>query len=534
MATKRGETVSVIQSLFRSKRPRPEVSVRAERTQKFDISTTSFGNAECGDASFQDIMDRIERSELRTRLLHDIIPYQRSSGSHVSPEGSDGEEENFRKWKTSIRSRFAQKSIEKFTGSVLFYREHFEKGYEHIHVVHDCTFSNSSCRCSIMAGLQIKPRERRRKQFTGSMGSIDWKRLTEYLLFSEDGGTSWVRTHDGTLFCSSNNPATRLRGIYKVAGNPTMEEQDREICARNWTPLPGGSGSVEDNLSQGFTSSQKASGLPKNFQEGQILKFLLHHLVSPPESCYLLPMFIEDKHLLNINDSQKEYKFAISLYKRIILNKTLSEIFNMYEGKAFIYNAINGNSTNHYFSVEDSAYRIEHFLLSQFDDQETMINFVITLFNLLNKCNGKKNCIWIRGPPDSYKSTFVKIIEQLMISSARVSIMNKTNNFPFSSCTESRLIILDELSYDPLIYTDQLKMLLSGEPLKVSKKYCDDVFIYKTPIIAVSNGECFPNTEVFNVRVEKFIFKQVNVNLVEGKYCHPLGLMELFKKFGCI
>lgn len=533
MAPDRLNGISTFQAYLLASRRRNASTIRAAGTPypvatvHSPVQTSRNGHTESNcEPSY---LDHIDGRHLRPRLLHDIVPFKRRSDTHGSPDARNEELVSFFR---TARDVFSKKSLEKFGGGVLIYREHYEEGHEHLHIVHDCTFSNATCRCAFMARFQIKPRDRKRRQYTSAMGRDDWERLTNYLLFQRERGASFIRTSDGKIFACVDNAATRLFEVCEIARPENLAIEDGKVCIGNRTELPRGSGSAENINREGLLESEEAPQGPKNFQESKVFQFLLKYLISPPDSCHLLKHYYTDRHLLNINESQKEYRNALSLYKRVILNKSLTEIHEMYSPENKIYNAINGDPFNMYFDADTSANKIKSFLTAQFNHTEGVVHFISTLYNILMKQNGKKNCLWIRGPPDSNKSTFIKIVEQLMITCGRVSIMNKTNNFPFSSCTECRLIVLDELSFDPAIYTDQLKLLLSGEPMKVSKKYCEDVYIYKTPIIAVSNGECFPSTDVFNCRIEKFFFNTTNVSLIGEKYCHPDGLLLLFKEIG--
>lgn len=195
---------------------------------------------------------------------------------------------------------------------------------------------------------------------------------------------------------------------------------------------------------------------------------------------------------------------------------------------------MDGNTSIYYYTESESYDILINFLKFQLEDNYE--EFLVTLFNVLNKTNGKKNALWIKGPPDCAKSWFFSSIECFMITVGKVSIMNRTNHFCLSSCTDCRLILLDELCFEPL-HTDTLKLLFSGNPVKVSKKYADDVTINKTPCIIMSNGDCLPNIPVFNSRIEKYEWSQVpkdknllfNANMCSKKL-HPFVFFKIWKE----
>lgn len=209
---------------------------------------------------------------------------------------------------------------------------------------------------------------------------------------------------------------------------------------------------------------------------------------------------------------------------------TIDELYDRYKSKTCLFNAIHGNVSIEYYDRESSLAVLQKFLIYQFGDNEAVHEFLELVYHWLNKNTGKKNTIWIQGPADCGKSWFISSIENLCISTGRVSVMNRTNAFPLSSCTDTKLIVLDELSFDPTIYTDTLKLLLGGSPLKISKKYCNDITIKHTPVIIASNGECIPSTAEFNARINKFTWSKCDLQDLFKFKIHPLAFIDYWEQ----
>ena len=75
-----------------------------------------------------------------------------------------------------------------------------------------------------------------------------------------------------------------------------------------------------------------------------------------------------------------------------------------------------------------------------------------------------------------------------------------------------RGIILDEFNFDPVAYTDKIKLLFSGNNLQASVKYKDDGIVLSTPVIIISNGDCIPDNPIFNSRMTKYEWHGVDVS----------------------
>ena len=250
----------------------------------------------------------------------------------------------------------------------------------------------------------------------------------------------------------------------------------------------------------------------------------------PPEDCIRCPMFLEQTNNF-IDENDDEFKRAVSLYKRKLLYMTIDEIYDKFKDKTCLFNAIHGNVSVEYYDRETSLDKLVKFLSFQIEDPDAVPQFMELLYMWLNKLTGKKNTIWLQGPADCGKSWFITSLENLCITTGRVSVMNRTNNFPLSSCTDTKLIVLDELSYDPTIFTDTLKLLLGGNALKISKKYCNDVTLKHTPVIIASNGECIPDTPEFKARINKFIWKKPKDTSIFKLKIHPWAFFDYWNLY---
>lgn len=442
-------------------------------------------------------------------------------------------------WEKTAR-HLEESSRYAYQGALFIWTEHFSEENSHIHVVHDCRFGNSTCRCSILSGLPIKRRNSRSR--TPSEYTKDgWYALTLYLVLRTGIGRRCV------VYLANNGCRTlrasrdiRCSKDGTVAGEATMDFTDSAVQFCSYS----GQQNIKrfrrenyDDTSQKGGPQKKSFG-KRNSTAQEVLEFLWQHLVVPIEHCMLLPQWIEHDNLAFINAQNEEFKLGIDIYKRKILNMSIIELYNHYKDKPLYFNETTGNLHRLYHNIDVSLQYLDKFLSFQFQqNDDAKLEFMSTLYNTLAKRNGKKNTIWLYGPPDCGKSYFVESIRGLMITSGSTSIMNRTNNFPFNTLINVRLGILDELSYDPAIYTDPLKMLLGGNTIHVSKKYADDLPIHKTPIIIMSNTECLPNIEAFRSRLSRYVWCKCTDNTITPmfeKLLHPFSIIKLFEMYSII
>lgn len=485
------------------------------------------------------LVGSLSRGSFRSRMLRDIIPLRPSTDRNAKaqlPGKSRPGLSNSASWESNLkkyRDIFDKIAKEKNHGRFFVYSEHLIPNFEHIHVVHDCSYGNGSCRCTFLGGIPFLQRQKRYRCFSTELDANFWFNAAKYFLLAEDGRRAYVKMADGEVISTGCDFATtRLLPLHSKGSEPAMDDTYCQIYAQSRTANAQNELSSTTIHEIGGQDGNEQSPMPRDNKEAAVFRFLIKNLVSPPEICDKLPQYFEDNFLININSTNDRFKNAIDLYKRFILPKSLLDIYTMYKDCPCIFAASNGDVNQHYWNLPDSVQFLTEFLHLQLIDTEAITSFVENLCRVLTKNNGKKNCIWLKGPSDCGKSWLIKSVEGLMITSGRISLLNKNNNFPFSSVIDCRLIVLDELNFDPILWTDPLKLLLSGDPISVSVKYKNDVMLYKTPVITMSNTDCLPSTDHFTCRYDKFHFNVIKHHKMFEKLLHPFSFLYVFKKYG--
>lgn len=502
----------------------------------------TFGNLpKTSIISTDKFLEYIDKVSKRPRILHDIIPCY--SSTDVC-EGSNISLHSIRKAKQvaeKIHKHFEsytnpERSKRGYEGGFFIWAYHPQEGNEHIHTIHDCRYFASRCRCFILSQIPVK-RRTRRGRYDAECTISFYDNLSKY--FNVQKGIDFyvfMPAYSRYLVRSNGDLSiARSNGERPVTNMETTEFEDRNLCERETRQAQLLNGISSGVQTLGEEANFGSQAMPVDRKTKEILQFLWTFLVCPPENCCRTNIWLQNNTLINIFDTDECFKKAITLYKRLISNLSLQEIYDKYNNKTLLFDTTDANLSVMYYGIDESIEILKKFLIFQVG-LENYDEFLATLFNVLNKSNGKKNTIWIKGPPDCAKSWFVSSIEGFMISVGKTSIMNRTNHFCLSSCSDCRLIILDELVYEP-IYTDTLKLLFGGNTCKVAKKYTDDVTIFKTPCIVMSNGECIPDIKVFSTRVQKYTWSSLSTNLRDDmnvnvchKKIHPFAFLKYWKE----
>lgn len=112
-------------------------------------------------------LEELGRASLRKRVLHDIAPV-------------DDEAAAIRLYKKlSERIRNNPRGC-----GVMCFAAHLDGGHSHLHIVHDCVWNSTSCKCMLLQGVTIKKRQSRYNKWSHEIlpgQSRFWERILAYL-----------------------------------------------------------------------------------------------------------------------------------------------------------------------------------------------------------------------------------------------------------------------------------------------------------------------------------------------------------------
>lgn len=508
---------------------------------------------------FEEYVETINNTIRRPFIIHEVIPlknvcFRGESSNRTSAENLRCGREigktiiDLLTWEKETES--SSYNQQKFKGVIFQFAIHKKEGFDHLHIVHDCTYGSRTCNCTIFNYICAK-RYRQFRRRTPSSTSGFAKAITTYIIVR--GGEDHF-LYQGTGTCGFSNRPKHFRRELDgteweqildegcIQGNRGCSKQARCKDDRISDAIEERSLGQNKSRFEGWGALGKNSSSKKGKREltiDAIINFLKNYMICPPNICNRTTYWLDHPILRYLTNSDRDYLDAMDIYRRLIGTLTIKDIYELYKDKEILAGtnpqSEDGSSgTVQFHTVEDSINILKKYLLFQFShNQEEADKFMLYLYKLLTKNNGKKNALVIYGEPDGGKSYLVYTISCLMISVGNLTLMNKNNMFWGSSLTCQNLIVADEFNYDPVTFQEEVKKLFSGENTEVSVKYKDGQMVLKTPwIIMTNNANILPDIPVFNQRINKIRFNKIPNN---GEFCrklHPWSLINYWKEIG--
>lgn len=186
----------------------------------------------------------------------------------------------------------------------------------------------------------------------------------------------------------------------------------------------------------------------------------------------------------------------------------------------------------YYYNVKDSVNVLDGLLKFQYPDQDTRYSFVHNLYKICNRSLPKRNCMFVLGEPNSGKNFFFDCVCHSLINFGCMGNFNKYCNFPLQECVQRRIIQWNEPNFEPGS-EETLKLIFGGDTCNVKVKYQGDACMLRTPIIVLSNNDCFPKNDAFSTRMFRETWVRASFLKQLRKKPHPLGVFYLFIKYKC-
>lgn len=421
---------------------------------------------------------------------------------------------------------------------------------DHIHVIHDCPFSNGQCRCFFSKTEDFRRDVRgpmRRLRYITEMDELDWSNVFLYFVLSkwESNSQVWIngrlqREPHRDEIIQWENMCRRSREI--------LEGEDERV--RYHSGLEDGhhedSGSV---VQAGALQTRKKrsadgdSGLPSKktklsaFQKTveQVQSLLGEYFVMPPVNLRNVIVNTEDTLDLYDPKNQNNYIAACKYVQSKIVKLKFSDFRRLYDGKRPVFYANNVDPFDYYHDIPTSTDIIVQLLRLQFNDDDDKVREFLTnvrdWFNLLGwEGNSKIQAICIVGAANSGKSFFFDMLACLAYNTGTIGkVNNKHNKFSFQEIVNRRFIIANELSMEDSAI-DDFKKLCEGAAFNFSVKYESDGIHTKTPVCIISNRLleiCF-HPDFKDVRLKTMHWKKAAFLAEFKKKAYPLAIFNVF------
>jgi len=131
--------------------------------------------------------------------------------------------------------------------------------------------------------------------------------------------------------------------------------------------------------------------------------------------------------------------------------------------------------------------KIQNLLQYQGWKESRMHAFLSILLKIVNRQNGKKNCLWLWGESNAGKTQLMKaFVDTVCPGMYGIPLSNVRSAFMFGNCVNKRLIFWEE----PMINAENIeavKNMFAGGSFSVDVKYRDNIIVDPTPVIVTSN-----------------------------------------------
>lgn len=413
---------------------------------------------------------------------------------------------------------------------------------DHIHIIHDCSYSGRSCRCRFREVLSTLGHIKRNEKFLRNSSDIqtaDWVRILIYYFLAKRGikGLSNNGVPVG-LYLDSQSVYNR-ESIRRWSEEFRQEQAVRGFSdaysrqLRNKRSI----GEVDGSSEEGFhgeespTEGYHGKKSKKRPVWDTVRELVIEHLQrfhpAPLQTIRSVEEFKQASILTNPKNDAYVTK-AIQLYSDNLIRYTLRDYCNLLEkceNPLFYKGVVYGN-------VDESTNILVDLMRFQFDDQEEkIVNFLQFFVDIMDRRIPKRNCLVLYSPPSAGKNFFIDMICAIVVNYGQLGQANRHNLFAFQEAPNKRMLIWNEPNYESAM-TDTIKMMFAGDPYNVRVKHSADIPVTKTPVIVMTNNVCpFMGDPAFKDRIKMFSWKPA-LFLKDINYKpHPMSFYRLLNKY---
>jgi hypothetical protein len=409
---------------------------------------------------------------------------------------------------------------------------------DHVHVVHDCPYSNRSCRCSLLQGSWIQAHLRRairKRRSIDGLGEADWLNVLFY--FTQNGREcKYLKIRGASRripvpVTNVEDIGPRGEGQIDLVGACGYDYQsDIRAAVKDGTTSRRGKRAVE-NLHHRPQPNRGPSIIQK------IEKIMLEHPVCPMVGIVNHDEWLNDPDLMYIRKDNKIVNNVIEAWQQKICRWSVYDFNTFYSADNCTPKFWCGyrNMDDVYYDVEDSINKVEQVLKFQCDDDPLMVRqFLSDLYNVLERKIDKLGTFAIISPPNAGKNWVMEAFIHYYWNTGQLGNLTRHNQFGLQEASGKRVLLWDEPNYEPGM-TETLKNVLAAHPYVVRVKKEADCAVYATPVIVLTNRNVgFLYEEAFRTRVIKYRWRACNFLKYYDKKPNPLCVYPLWLKWGII
>lgn len=397
---------------------------------------------------------------------------------------------------------------------------------DHIHIIHDCSWGGSHCRCVFkekVGSLGVFNRARKHIKRLFEIGKVEYYDIFTYYFVNKRGRRGlWINGTSGRLPTDAQ-----------------LVRWARESCSREMVRIQNRGGQMQHKRQKGDQESGGANSTRRQEFQRQKSKAGLYGSIKSDTKSLLYKYWIapmsgiqqidefRDNIILDNPNNIKYVNAAFMDFGKDIAKLKLREIYNiLQEGKPLFFLSLN------YGTMEESITWIDELLKFQFNDEENLISkFLTELVDILDRKLPKRNGFCVVSPPSAGKNFFFDMIIAICLNYGQLGMANKNNTFAFQEAVHKRLIVWNEPNYEPAL-TDTLKMMMAGDPYTVKVKHSLDGHVSRTPTIVLSNSYVpFMQDSAFDDRLFIYNWQAAPFLKKIDKKPYPMAFFELLKMY---
>lgn len=399
---------------------------------------------------------------------------------------------------------------------------------DHIHVIHDCTYSGGYCRDvwrdQVKSYGHIKSVRKYNKRIW-DFKRTDWYDVFIYFFVEKRGEREiWIGGESGQI--PSDSELVRWQGKREAARQMVRSDDcssDSE-CERQ---------TVNRHDRKRHISPSKEIYAKKTYSSGkfayiksQTKTLLKKYYCSPVSAIRDISEFRNDNLLSD--PKNKEYILtAFDDFGKDLNSYTLRELYNMLEST----NPLFFTSFN-YDNRENSIKVVEELVKYQCnDDHDEICQFLSYVVAIMDRTLPKTNAICIISPPSGGKNFFFDMILAICLNYGQLGQANKHNVFAFQEAPNKRVLLWNEPNYESCL-TDTIKMMMAGDPYTVRVKHSMDTHVARTPVIILTNKHVpFMTDLAFADRIVQFTWKAAPFLKDYEMKPYPMCFFDLLIKY---
>lgn len=404
---------------------------------------------------------------------------------------------------------------------------------DHLHIIHDCSYSNRTCRCRFKERLEPYGIFKKHGRFVKSIAELkhgDWYNIVVYYFLSKrgvkqlriDGETSRFPLDSELL--QSRELNSRWAQEFRQESSLWGQSNDYQAQFRNKRSI----GETDDSDSERFHGKKSKRTSQWDAVRGKITQLLSKFHIAPLQTIRTMEEFQKQPILTNPKNDSYVTR-SIELYSNNLNKLSIKEFETMLTSPDITPIFYKGMQ---YGTMEESINIVNELLRYQFDDEEErIVEFLQAIVDVFDKKIPKLNCICVKSPPSGGKNFFFDMWCAIFINYGQLGRANRHNQFAFQEAPNKRMLIWNEPNYESAL-TDTIKMMMAGDPYNVRVKFGPDTCVERTPVVVLTNNTVPFMTDVaFADRIKTFEWKTAPI-LKNIKYKpFPLCIFSLLNKY---